>query len=308
MVGVVKLRAYLDYAPEYSKSKDRWTVSATAVVTIKLKNGGYHECRIGNGTSKNKFDAIESAKKQAVTDARKRALRLLGPKLGNCLYDKKFKITKRKAMAAERSVNTNSSSHVATFRPCKTAPPASYQSKNTASVKPASVSFERRNCPKTLASNKQGALPVDKAAHTVQPYAKSRNFLCYHGSKIKNERQRMQNKTHLKIVQLISLKIKEHEAIDGYDDDLFKSVDLDQLQKSASTRYMSKKKPIVVNHDSSYDPFGYGISDIANIPDPKSVDENSDNLTNRSESIAGKVLRIRKLVKHTNSVCAYAHV
>ena len=51
---------------------------------------------------------------------------------------------------------------------------------------------------------------------------------------------------------------------------------------------MSKKKPIVVNHDSSYDPFGYGISDIANIPDPKSVDENSDNLTNRSESIAGK--------------------
>ena len=27
----------LDYAPEYSKSKDRWTVSATALVTIKPK-------------------------------------------------------------------------------------------------------------------------------------------------------------------------------------------------------------------------------------------------------------------------------
>ena len=283
----------LDYAPEYSKSKDRWTVSATALVTIKLKNGSYHEdVGCGNGTSKNKFDAIESAKKQAVTDARKRALRLLGPKLGNCLYDKKFKITKRKAISAERSVNTTSSNHVATFRPCKTAPPASYQSKNTASVKPASVSFERRNCPKTLASNKQGALPVDKAAHTVQPLHKKQKT-----SSVTMEAKSKMNANECKTKPIpknsttdIVKNSKEHEAIDGYDDDLFKSVDLDQLQKSAKKhpKYMSKKKPIVVNHDSSYDPFGYGISDIANIPDPKSVDENSDNLTNRSESIAGK--------------------
>ena len=170
-----------------------------------------------------------------MTDARKRALRLLGPKLGNCLYDKKFKITKRKAMAAERSVNTTSSNHVATFRPCKTAPPASYQSKNTASVKPASVSFERRNCPKTLASNKQGALPVDKAAHPVQPLHKKQKT-----SSVTMEAKSKMNANQCKPKSIsknsttdIVKNLKEHEAIDGYDDDLFKSVDLDQLQKSA---------------------------------------------------------------------------
>ena len=284
----------LDYAPEYSKSKDRWTVSATALVTIKLKNGSYHEdVGCGNGTSKNKFDAIESAKKQAVTDARKRALRLLGPKLGNCLYDKKFKITKRKAMAAERSVNTNSGNHVETFRPCKTAPPASYQSKKTNSVKPASVSFKRRDCPtKADASNCQGALPVETAARPVQPlHKKQRTSSVTMETKSKITVNACKPKPPSKNSTTNAVETsKYNNLIKDYDDDLFKSVDLDQLQKSAKKypNCKSKKKPIDVNHDSTYDPFGYGIADIANIPDPKSIDENSDDMTNRSESVAGK--------------------
>ena len=80
----------LDYPPE--KIDGKYTVSATALVTVTLKNGTTHEdVGCGNGRDRNKFAAIESAKKQAVTDARKRALRLLGPRLGNCLYDKQFK-------------------------------------------------------------------------------------------------------------------------------------------------------------------------------------------------------------------------
>jgi DNA repair and recombination protein RAD52 len=45
---------------------------------------------VGYGISENKIKgtAIENAKKEAVSDARKRALRLFGNALGNCVYDK----------------------------------------------------------------------------------------------------------------------------------------------------------------------------------------------------------------------------
>ena len=53
----------------------------------------YHLCGaqdVGYGISENKIKgtAIENAKKEAVSDARKRALRLFGNALGNCIYDK----------------------------------------------------------------------------------------------------------------------------------------------------------------------------------------------------------------------------
>lgn len=85
--------------------KGRFTVGVTAVVKVMLKDGTYHE-DVGFGMSEHpkKGSAIENAKKvilisfdslfftgtqqEAVSDARKRALRLFGNALGNCLYDK----------------------------------------------------------------------------------------------------------------------------------------------------------------------------------------------------------------------------
>ena len=48
---------------------------------------------IGYGTCKNLSDkgqALEKAKKESVTDAHKRAFRMFGSALGNCVYDKSY--------------------------------------------------------------------------------------------------------------------------------------------------------------------------------------------------------------------------
>eukprot|EP01103_Thecamoeba_quadrilineata_P004299 TRINITY_DN1400_c0_g1_i1.p1 TRINITY_DN1400_c0_g1~~TRINITY_DN1400_c0_g1_i1.p1 ORF type:complete len:268 (+),score=44.88 TRINITY_DN1400_c0_g1_i1:2-805(+) len=69
--------------------KGRFRVGITAVVKVTLKDGTSHE-DVGYGICENpkKGIALENAKKEAVTDARKRALRLFGNALGNCLYDR----------------------------------------------------------------------------------------------------------------------------------------------------------------------------------------------------------------------------
>jgi hypothetical protein len=67
----------------------RFNVGVTAVIRVTLKDGTFRE-DVGYGCGENpkKGQAIEKAKKEAVSDARKRALRLFGDALGNCLYDK----------------------------------------------------------------------------------------------------------------------------------------------------------------------------------------------------------------------------
>ena len=58
---------------------------------VTLKNGSYHE-DIGNGKceNKSKATAIENAKKEAISDARKRALRVFGNAIGNSIYDRDY--------------------------------------------------------------------------------------------------------------------------------------------------------------------------------------------------------------------------
>jgi len=69
----------------------RYSVGVTAVVRVCLKDGTSHEdVGYGSGENPRKGAAIEKAKKEAVSDARKRALRLFGDALGNCLYDKSY--------------------------------------------------------------------------------------------------------------------------------------------------------------------------------------------------------------------------
>lgn len=72
------------------------------MIRISLKDGTYHEdVGFGCAENRNKGLAIENAKKEAVSDARKRALRLFGNHLGNCLYDKEYV---KKVRAEEKAV------------------------------------------------------------------------------------------------------------------------------------------------------------------------------------------------------------
>jgi len=78
-------------SPDYmEESGGKFGCGVTAVVRVQLKDGSFHE-DIGYGCCNNmrmKGTAFETAKKEAVSDATKRALRLFGKYLGNCLYDK----------------------------------------------------------------------------------------------------------------------------------------------------------------------------------------------------------------------------
>lgn len=59
---------------------------------VQLKDGAYHE-DVGYGVSegmRSKALSIEKARKEAVTDGLKRALRSFGNLLGNCISDKDY--------------------------------------------------------------------------------------------------------------------------------------------------------------------------------------------------------------------------
>lgn len=98
---------------DYSEETGRWNVHVTALVRVTLPDGCYHE-DVGCGkmdNCKSKADALDKVarfmhmknylalaelfffhqvKKEAVTDAMKRALRNFGSLMGNCIYDKNF--------------------------------------------------------------------------------------------------------------------------------------------------------------------------------------------------------------------------
>ncbi|TPX64918.1 hypothetical protein SpCBS45565_g05558 [Spizellomyces sp. 'palustris'] len=68
------------------------SMGISSVVRVTLKDGSFHE-DVGYGSIENarsKAQAFEKAKKEAVTDATKRALKHFGNSVGSCLYDKDF--------------------------------------------------------------------------------------------------------------------------------------------------------------------------------------------------------------------------
>ncbi|TEB20606.1 recombination protein Rad52 [Coprinellus micaceus] len=79
---------FIDVNPETK----RCNISITAIVRVTLRDGVYHE-DLGHGlieNAKSKGQGLAKCKKEAVTDAIKRALRNFGNLLGNCLYDKSY--------------------------------------------------------------------------------------------------------------------------------------------------------------------------------------------------------------------------
>jgi recombination DNA repair RAD52 pathway protein len=77
-----------DYCDKVEKDDSgKWSCGVNSVVRITLKDGAYHE-DVGYGSAENmktKGIALEKARKEAISDARKRALRLFGNGLGNCV-------------------------------------------------------------------------------------------------------------------------------------------------------------------------------------------------------------------------------
>ena len=68
------------------------SLGLSTIVRVTIRDGTFHE-DIGYGhieNCKGKAAAFEKAKKEAATDAMKRALRTFGNVLGNCLYDKDY--------------------------------------------------------------------------------------------------------------------------------------------------------------------------------------------------------------------------
>lgn len=81
----------IDFVDE-SQSTGKISLGLSTIVRVTLKDGTHHE-DIGYGhieNCKGKAAAFEKAKKEAATDAMKRALRNFGNILGNCLYDKEY--------------------------------------------------------------------------------------------------------------------------------------------------------------------------------------------------------------------------
>lgn len=97
------------------------SLGMSCMVRVYLKDGTFHD-DIGYGSSegqRSKGSAYEKAKKEAVTDAMKRALRVFGNRLGNCAYDKVFlrdvkNGTLPKAMIASENVAVNNNNTINT--------------------------------------------------------------------------------------------------------------------------------------------------------------------------------------------------
>lgn len=73
-------------------SNGKFYVGVCAFVRVQLKDGSYHE-DVGYGVSeglKSKALSLEKARKEAVTDGLKRALKCFGNALGNCILDKEY--------------------------------------------------------------------------------------------------------------------------------------------------------------------------------------------------------------------------
>jgi DNA repair and recombination protein RAD52 len=79
---------------EYCEKDQRgkWVASASCVVKVVLRDGTSHMdvgCGVAEGM-RSRHEAIKKSKKDAVTDARKRCLRVFGNGLGNCVRDKAY--------------------------------------------------------------------------------------------------------------------------------------------------------------------------------------------------------------------------
>ncbi|XP_062856127.1 DNA repair protein RAD52 homolog isoform X2 [Trichomycterus rosablanca] len=83
----------------------KFYVGVSAFVKVQLKDGSFHE-DVGYGVSeglKSKALSLEKARKEAVTDGLKRALKCFGNALGNCILNKEYLMAINKIPKQPRS-------------------------------------------------------------------------------------------------------------------------------------------------------------------------------------------------------------
>ncbi|SCZ98562.1 BZ3500_MvSof-1268-A1-R1_Chr3-1g05465 [Microbotryum saponariae] len=96
----------IDYI-DFIEKTERYNVSASAIVNVRMPDGAYHE-DVGCGSAENqktKSAALDKAKKEAVTDGLKRALRSFGKLMGNCVYDKHYVVEAEKMTKTKPKVD-----------------------------------------------------------------------------------------------------------------------------------------------------------------------------------------------------------
>jgi len=103
-----------DITTDFMDVKDgKFSCGISCVVRIEVKGGIFHE-DVGYGISENqktKGAAFDKAKKESVTDAIKRTLRLFGNALGLCLYDKDFLLFANKLPKKKREYVADELTH-----------------------------------------------------------------------------------------------------------------------------------------------------------------------------------------------------
>ncbi|KAM3581757.1 Cell death protease [Umbelopsis sp. WA50703] len=92
-----------------STDNGKYNSCVSVIMRVTLKDGTFHE-DIGLGSVENcrsKTQAITKAKKEAVTDATKRAIRYFGTVMGNCIYDKYYIQQVRRVAEIPKRFNPN---------------------------------------------------------------------------------------------------------------------------------------------------------------------------------------------------------
>ena len=134
----------IDFLEE--SKEGRWNVGVSTIMRITLRGDSYHE-DVGYGQTVNmpgKAEALEKAKKEACSDGLKRALRLFGNKLGNCISDQAYMQLLKSGKGQKESLDLSTSPRKRMrLEPALTASTQLQQhNNNTASLPPQSATTE----------------------------------------------------------------------------------------------------------------------------------------------------------------------
>lgn len=165
---------------DFEDHKDgKWHYCCSVVVRVVLRDGSFHEdVGCGQGLAPNRSDAVKKAKKEAVTDARKRALRVFGDGLGLCIANKKYLEQARQASSGSAVMSSSALSGSSASRPMLSiasgplppSPTASAQPPPPKRLKedPGSVPETRPVTP-AMASSPRQPIPNSPAPRPVNP-------------------------------------------------------------------------------------------------------------------------------------------
>ena len=141
---IITLDCVLD---EEAKGEGRRNVSYLAIVEVVASDGTFRDTGTGHGQNMRPGDAHESASKEAVSDAEKRALRHFGNQFGLALYDKEFTNVTRDGD------NRQTSEESAPSSPAESGAESTDEGQSTSSAK---VDVAKANLEQSIPTQKKG--------------------------------------------------------------------------------------------------------------------------------------------------------